>query len=358
MSTVNTAGVVKVIRNPPPINRPSSASSTARLSRIVNRNSGRASIRNTKTTIDSFSPFQNNNVNKRTTTRRGSFNVGGDRRNNGMLSSSYENQRTPPPPSYGGRHNKQSLLPLYNDSISRRPSSSTTTTTSSLSTNNATFYDYESAKTNKFKSHRSTIHNKGYDFSNAKNSGILLGVSIREHEAVLKRSFIWVALVILTLEFFIFAWGVTAVAIWHIQAIFNIIWIFNLVRVILLAWAVLTSGTMAMEKMWGLGDYSMKNFYRIYGSFQPSSSLTAWSTTCFIIGVLIGGIAIITSAALYVFYDSLLLYILTVCIGIVGIIESFMSPFILYTYGIYHPVLKAKTIELHKINNSFSWNFT
>src|SRR6056297_2165162 len=191
-----------------------------------------------------------------------------------------------------------------------------------------------SIESTKFRSGDVNPKYKSYVFSEDNNHGMFMGTNISEHYRVIRSRFLWICFIILMIEFILLIWPITATVIWKLQAVLNWIWFLYGVRCLLLVWAMLSSSTIAFEKMWGTGKYSWKQFYRLYGTFRPSSSLFGWSTISFICGVVLGVIILIVSASLYTFYESLTLYILTLCIGVISVLEFFISPFVLYSYGL------------------------
>jgi len=192
------------------------------------------------------------------------------------------------------------------------------------------------------------LSDKGYTFVQDDPRRMHLGVSLSQHQERLRSSFIATALVIALVETLLLAWPITATAIWTTQAAINWVWFVYLIRVALLIWAVATSTSLAVEKLWGMGTYNWTSFYRVYASFSPSTALIAWSSIAFGAGCVLGGIATIVSAAIYTFYSSKVLYGLSIGLGVVGVIESFVAPFVLYHFGVVIPVNTARALELKR----------
>lgn len=200
----------------------------------------------------------------------------------------------------------------------------------------------------KFRSGSVTPIGSQYVYSDDSQYGMFMGTNIKPYYRTIRSRFIWIALLILAVEALLFAWPITATAIWRLQAVLSWIWFIYGLKCLLLIWAIFSSGGMAFEKMWGTGHYSWTQFYRLYGTFRPSSSLFGWSTISFVCGAVLGLLTVIVSASLYSFYDSLTLYILSICIGTVSVIESFVAPFVLYGWGLSSPLISAKANQLKR----------
>jgi hypothetical protein len=202
-----------------------------------------------------------------------------------------------------------------------------------------------------YTSGRTTLINRGYSFEQSDPHRMHLGVSLEAHQQRLRSAFVVTALVIMFIEAMFLAWPITATAIWTIEAAINWVWFVYLIRIALLFWAIITSATLAIEKLWGMGTYKWSMFYRVYGTFAPSGALIGWSSLAFAAGCILGGIATIVSAAIYTFYTSKVLYGLSIGIGVLAIIESFFAPFVLYHFGIIIPVRIARERELKRMRD-------
>ena len=192
----------------------------------------------------------------------------------------------------------------------------------------------------------------GYTFGVRDPGRHHLGISLKDHSARLRSSFLVTAFFILIAECALLAWPITATAIWSLEAALTWVWFLYLIRILLLFWAIITSTSLAVEKLWGVGTYQWQSFYRVYAAFSPSGSLIGWSSLAFAAGCVLGGLAVIVSASAYSFYDSNLLYGLTLGIGALSVIESFVAPFVLYHFGVRIPVNRARAIEARRMQSA------
>lgn len=191
---------------------------------------------------------------------------------------------------------------------------------------------------------------KGYSFAGTDTRHRLHGVELKDHDSRLRGTYVLVAGSVMLIELSLLAWPITATAIWRLQAAVQWVWFLYLFRVFLLLWSILTSGTLAVEKLWGRGTYNWTSFYRVYASFSPAPALAGWSTLAFATGCVLGGIATVVSAAIKPFYTSNLLYGLAIGIGFLMVVESFLAPFVVYHFGVMIPVNRARRIELEKMH--------
>jgi hypothetical protein len=202
-----------------------------------------------------------------------------------------------------------------------------------------------------YTSGRTTLTNRGYAFEQSDPQRMHLGVSLKDHQQRLRGAFVITAVIIMSIETLFLAWPITATAIWTIESAINWVWYLYLVRIGLLFWAIATSTSLAIEKLWGMGTYKWTSFYRVYGTFAPSGALIGWSSLAFAAGCVLGGIATIVSAAIYTFYTSDVLYGLSIGIGVLAVIESFLAPFVLYHFGIIIPVKNARELEMKRMRD-------
>jgi len=195
---------------------------------------------------------------------------------------------------------------------------------------------------------RTILAGSGYRFNQPDPSRMHLGISLRDYKQRMQSAFVITALIIMLIELALLAWPIVATVLWTFEAAINWVWFLYFPRAALLLWAIITSTSLAVEKLWGMGTFSWKEFYRVYGSFAPSGALIGWSTLAFSAGCILGGIATIVSAALYTFYTSKVLYGLSVGIGALSVVESFVAPFALFHFGVIIPVNQSRKIELER----------
>lgn len=202
-----------------------------------------------------------------------------------------------------------------------------------------------------YTSGRTLPSGRGYVFERADPGRIHMGVSLRDQHQRLRGSFVATAVSILAVEAAFIAWPITATVLWGVQAAINWVWFLYAIRAMMLLWAILTSASLAVEKLWGTGTYHWSAFYRVYGSFAPSRALVAWASLAFGAGCILGGIATVVSAAVYTFYTSKVLYGLSLGIGALAVCESFVAPFVLYHFGVVAPVNRARDVEMRKMRS-------
>ena len=203
-----------------------------------------------------------------------------------------------------------------------------------------------------YESGRTRVAGRGYSFETNDPNSTHLGVHLRDHQRQMRRTFVTVAFVILVIEVLMLAWPITATVLWGLEAAINWVWFFYLLRALLLLWAILTSSSLAVEKLWGLGSYEWLKPHRVQASFAPSLALIGWSSLAFSLGCILGGVATILSAAIYTLYTSNLLYGLTLGFGVLSILESFIAPFVLYRFGVIVPVNAARNSQLQRMESN------
>jgi len=194
--------------------------------------------------------------------------------------------------------------------------------------NTSTIIGDDSEEYHRLMSGKTHLTSKGYMFGRDDANRRLLGQSLKDHSEYMRGSFVVTALVIIVIELVLLAWPITATSLWTLQAAVTWVWGFYIFRIGLLSYVVLTSSSLAIEKMWGMGHYTWTEFYRVYGTFAPSSALLGWSTLAFYAGCVLGGIATVVSAAIYSVYSSKILWGLALGIGVISTIESFVAPFV------------------------------
>lgn len=172
------------------------------------------------------------------------------------------------------------------------------------------------------------------------------GYALVRHKPRIKRAFRWTVLVFWILELALMAWPITATVLWDFEAALTWIWFLYVPRVLFLFWALVS--TSEVITLFGSGEPARGNFMRMLGAFAPSTTLAVWTVMAWVGGVIVGSILIVITAATFAFFhkmDLILLYGLSIGIGLVSILESGIAPFFIYRFGVYVPIVRAHKAE-------------
>lgn len=176
------------------------------------------------------------------------------------------------------------------------------------------------------------------------------GYALVRHKPRIKWAFRWTILLFLVLELILTAWPITATVLWGFEAALTWIWFLYIPRVIFLLWAVLS--TSEVITLFGSGAPARGNVMRMMGAFAPSTTLAVWTVMAWVGGVIVGLILLVITAATFVFFrrmDLLLLYGLSIGIGVVAVLESGIAPFLVYRFGVYVPIVRAHQAEKQRM---------
>ncbi len=169
------------------------------------------------------------------------------------------------------------------------------------------------------------------------------GVALKDHKPRIRWAFRWTVLLVGVIECLLAAWPIAATVVWTLEASLTWIWFLYVPRVLFLLWALITASEVIT--LFGAGHRAKGNFLRTVGAFAPSTTLAVWTVFAWIGGAVIGTMFVIATAAVFSFFDSTLLYGLSLGIGALSVLESVVAPFVIYRFGVYIPIVKAHRIE-------------
>jgi hypothetical protein len=176
------------------------------------------------------------------------------------------------------------------------------------------------------------------------------GYALVRHKPRIRWAFRWTVLVFLVLELILTAWPITATVLWGFESALTWIWFLYIPRVLFLLWALFS--TSEVITLFGSGAPARGNLMRMLGAFAPSTTLAVWTVMALVGGVIVGLILLVITAATFAFFrkmDLILLYGLSLGIGVVSVLESGIAPFLVYRFGVYVPIVRAHRAEKQRM---------
>jgi len=167
------------------------------------------------------------------------------------------------------------------------------------------------------------------------------GKTLHRDRSYIQGQFRIILLLIFVFEVFANAWPLTATILYKQEAFITWFWFIYAIRVILLIGPFVKFENIL--HIYGAGNYKgFIHWGRIPAAFTPSTPLYIWVWISILIGGLAGTMVTLASIASWPLYDSYLLGGLSIAFSVLFCIQSLISPFVLYWFGVWTPIENAR----------------